>query len=127
MLQIAKSYHKIFKTGTYCYETKAMKTLSITLILLITLISCQSFLAQDQPHNYCNDKESWKEWDDLVLKYPNDMDIQALHALRVGLCVKVKNGTISFELATEIFNNMHEMVIAKKKFESQDQQGKSDL
>ena len=103
-----------------------MKTLSIILVLLTTLLSCQSLLAQDQPHNYCNDEESWKEWDDLVIKYPDDMDIQALHALRVGLCIKVRNGTISFAMATDIFNRMHEMVIAKKKFESREQ-GKGEL
>ena len=103
-----------------------MKTLFIILILLATVIFHQPLLAQDQPYNYCNDEESWKEWDDLVMKYPEDMDIQALHALRVGLCIKVENGTISFEMATDIFNRMHEMVIAKKKFESREQ-GKGKL
>ena len=86
-------------------------------------ISCQSpptvGQTPDQPHNYCKDSESWKEWDDLVMKYPDDMDIQALHALRIGLCIKVEAGTISFEVATDIFNRLHDMVIDKKKAEAQ--------
>ena len=104
----------------YCYETKNMKTLSSILILLITLFFCQSLPAQDQSHNYCNDSESWKEWDGLVMKYPDDIDIQALHALRVGLCAKVSAGSISFKMVTDIFNRMHEMVIAKKNWKSED-------
>jgi len=93
---------------------KPHKIISIILIFLITLFSCQSLPAQDQPHNYCNDSESWKEWDDLVMKYPDDIDIQALHALRVGLCAKVSVGSISFEMASDIFNRMHERGITKK-------------
>ena len=27
--------------------------------------------------NYCNDPESWKQWDTLIQKYPDDLDIQA--------------------------------------------------
>jgi hypothetical protein len=38
--------------------------------------------------NYCHDKESCKEWDALVEKNPNDMEIQALHALRICFCRK---------------------------------------
>jgi hypothetical protein len=91
-----------------------VKTLSIILILLATLIFHQPLLAQDQLNNYCNDGESWREWDDLAMRYPDDLDVQALHALRVGLCIKVKNGTIPFAMATDIFNRMHEMVVAKK-------------
>ena len=45
--------------------------------------------------NYCNDEKSWKEWDALVEKTPNDMEVQALHALRIGLCVKVDRGEIT--------------------------------
>jgi len=45
----------------------------------------------------------------------NDDDIQTLHALRVGLCLKIEQGSITFEQATDIFNRAHDMVIEKKK------------
>ena len=48
-------------------------------------------------------------------KYPNDKDVQTLHALRLGLCVKVEQGSITFEQATDIFNRAHEMVIQRTK------------
>jgi len=69
-------------------------------------------LAQDQK-NYCNDKQSWQEWDALVQKYPHDMELQTLHAIRMGLCKKIADKTISFETANQIFNQMHESVIKK--------------
>ena len=45
--------------------------------IILILAACYPVLAQDK--NYCHDKESWKEWDELVQKYPHDMDIQMLH------------------------------------------------
>ena len=67
--------------------------------------------------NYCHDKQSWEEWDALVLKYPNDWDIQMLHAVRIGLCKKIQAGTIAFETARDAFNHMHEIVIRRAKKE----------
>ncbi len=67
------------------------------------------------PYPCCRDKESWKEWDELVQKYPNDEDIQILHALRLGLCLKIEQGSITFEQANDIFNRAHDMVIEKTK------------
>ena len=65
--------------------------------------------------NYCHDEKSWKEWDALVEKNPNDMEVQALHALRIGLCVKVDRGGITLDQATEIFETAREAIIQKRK------------
>ena len=56
-----------------------------------------------------------KEWDALVDKNPNDMEVQALHALRIGLCVKVDRGRITLNKATEIFESAREAIIQKRK------------
>ena len=87
-----------------------MKKLIIILILIVFTIPG---FAQDE--NFCNDKESWKEWDNLARKYPQDMDVQMLHAVRIGFCKKIDDGTISFEMANDIFNRLHESVINKSK------------
>lgn len=34
-----------------------------------------------ETENYCDDPDSWKEWEELIQKYPTDMEVQALHAL----------------------------------------------
>ena len=64
--------------------------------------------------NYCQDQESWKEWDALVEKYPDDRDIQTLHALRIGLCLKVQRGDLSGREATDIFESARDSIINKK-------------
>jgi len=85
-------------------------------ILIFSIVILCSFPAFAQD-NYCKDKESWKEWDELVQKYPHHMDIQMLHAVRIGFCKKIEDGTISFETARDAFNRLHETVIKKAKKE----------
>ena len=90
-----------------------LKKIAAIILLMAITIPCP-FLIAEEVENYCKDKESWEEWDRLVQKYPNDMDTQTLHALRVGLCIKIERGSITFQQATDIFNYAHEMVIKKK-------------
>ena len=85
------------------------------ILILVFIFSVMPVFAQDD--NYCKDKESWKEWIELVQKYPHSMDIQMLHAVRIGLCKKIGEGTISFDVARDIFNQLHETVFKKAKKE----------
>ena len=87
------------------------------IFIILILVLCIPFFAQAQDKNYCKNKESWKEWDILVQKHPHDMDIQMLHAVRIGFCKKITDGTISFEVARDTFNQLHETVIKKAKKE----------
>ena len=89
----------------------------VGLILISVLVLSYSLGFTEEQTDYCLDKESWKEWDALVQKYPNDENLQALHALRLGLCLKIEQGRITFEMASDIFNRAHEMVIQKAKSE----------
>ena len=78
-----------------------------------------------EQENYCKDPASWAQWDVLVAKYPNDKDIQTLHALRVGLCIKIDQGTITLEDAINLFNRAHNLVIQNKLAEQNE--GKKSL
>ena len=51
------------------------------------------------------------------------MDIQTLHALRLGLCAKVQRGDISVQQATDIFEKARNAIIDKKKVESLKEKG----
>lgn len=86
----------------------------IILFILLT-ISITAFAAEDQQQNDCYDPKSWKEWEELVKKHPEDMDLQLLHAVRIGLCRKIEDGTISFQDATTLFNRLHDQLIEKSK------------
>jgi hypothetical protein len=81
------------------------------LLLLLLIFLCTPAFSEDT--NYCYNDNSWKEWDTIARKYPDDMDIQILHAVRIGFCKKIEDGTISFEDARETFQLLHESLINK--------------
>lgn len=82
-----------------------MRKLILTLMILLLPLSA---LAEK---NYCHDPESNAEWEELIEKKPDDMQVQALHALRIGLCQKVDNDVLTIPEATRIFENMRMALI----------------
>jgi hypothetical protein len=97
-----------------------IKTMAFIILFSVFALSNSTYA---EPQNYCHDEESWKEWDELVEKNPNDDEVQTLHALRIGLCAKVDRGGITLERATEIFESAREAIIQKRK---EDQKRKKD-
>ena len=95
------------------------------IILLLVLVFNNLLAAESE--NYCHDEESWQEWDALVEKNPNDMEVQALHALRIGLCAKVDRGEITQDQATEIFESAREAIIQKRKEDQKREQDRQRL
>jgi hypothetical protein len=92
-------------------------------LLFLILVVHSASIAKSE--NYCHDQESWKEWDAIIEKNPNDMEVQTLHALRIGLCMKVDRGEITLEQATEIFESAREAIIQKRKEDQKrDQDGR---
>ncbi len=73
--------------------------------------------------DYCSDPESWEEWEELIEKYPNDSDVQALHALRIGLCLKIERGDLTVEQGTDIFEKALKAILEKKKAETKTRAG----
>jgi hypothetical protein len=80
-----------------------------------------------EPTNYCRDEKSWREWDAIIEKNPDDTELQALHALRIGLCVKVDRGGITIEQDTEIFESAREAIIQKRKEDQKREQDRRKL
>ena len=68
-----------------------------------------------EPDNYCHDAESWNEWDSMVKKYPDDIPLQILHALRIGLCIKIEQQSITLKEATQLMNDMSDQLIQERK------------
>jgi hypothetical protein len=109
------------KNRGFAQMTKRLIFIGLSLILVF----CRSVFAESE--NYCHDEKSWKEWEALVEKNPNDMEVQALHALRIGLCAKVDRGGITLEQATEIFESASEAIIQKRKEDQKQQQDRQKL
>lgn len=85
----------------------------LVFIFIILFTSPMWTLVHADDVNYCHDKASWKKWDELIKKHPHDMDIQMLHAVRIGFCKKIEDGSITFEMASEAFNHLHKTVLQR--------------
>jgi hypothetical protein len=92
---------------------------------ILILVFCSLVYAEGE--NYCHDEKSWTEWDRLVEKNPNDMEVQALHALRIGLCAKVDRGEITLDQTTDIFDSAREAIIQKRKEDQKREQDRQKL
>ena len=103
----------------------ATRKIIILFSLCSTLMVHSTLFAETE--NYCHDQDSWKEWDELVEKYPNDHEVQALHALRIGLCVKIDRGSITVEQAIDIFESAPEAILDKRKNENRKEMERKKL
>ncbi|MBC7358453.1 hypothetical protein SAMN02745206_03349 [Desulfacinum infernum DSM 9756] len=68
----------------------------------------------EEPENYCHDPAAEAQWQALVAKHPKDYDLQALHALRIGLCLKVDQGVLTVPEATAIFERARKALIQQR-------------
>ena len=64
--------------------------------------------------NDCKDPSTWDHWNRLIARHPDDMSLQALHALRIGLCQKVDKGNLTVEQATTIFETVRKALIEQQ-------------
>ncbi len=56
-----------------------------------------------ETENYCHDRTAAGEWEALVKKNPNDLELQRLHALRLGICEKIEaSKSIKFQPSTAL-------------------------
>lgn len=91
-----------------------MKRLIIILVTLLALSSSSSLVFAQQAQNYCHDKESNEQWDKIAEQYPEDYALQAVHAIRIGLCEKIDRGEISLEDGVIWFNDIFNMLKQKR-------------
>lgn len=85
----------------------------IVITILFVLIGI-SHINAAEPENYCHDPESWKDWENMVKKYPDDIPLQILHALRIGLCAKIEQKSISFKEAKQLMDQMSDQLIQNR-------------
>ncbi len=85
--------------------------LSIVLTLSILLLY---FSYYEKDKNNCNGTDTNIQWEALNQKYPDDVQVHALHAIRMGLFFKVGRGDITVSQATEIYENMRNVLTNAK-------------
>jgi len=82
----------------------------ILILFITTFIHAENNLKYDT--SYCSDPEQHETWGRLLNGNEHSHHIQALHALWIGLCIKVEGKQITTNLSNEIFEMMRENVIA---------------
>lgn len=84
-------------------------------LVILVLLGCTAAAASDQaePSNYCQSPKSWAEWQELLAKHPDDRGPETLHALRLGICLKVERGEITLDEGTAIFEDARRSLIAQ--------------
>ena len=91
---------------------KERKKRIIIVLMLSSLFVFYTLITKETSH-YSNPK-AHLEWIALIEKYPGDMSLQTLHALRLGLRMKVERGDINLDEATEVFEKIKKSFIKKK-------------
>ena len=89
------------------------------LMLLFAVLLVPAVQATEGEPNDCQDKASWEEWDAEIKKAPGDTAFQILHALRLGLCLKIERGDLAVDMATTIFEQARNTLIEKRQEEKQ--------
>jgi hypothetical protein len=90
-------------------------------VLAVLLVVCLNppILAQDEDANNCHDPKAWADWQERVDKHPHDQELQVLHALWMGLCIKVEMGAISLTDAITIFEQARQGLIQQHREQNQ--------
>ncbi len=62
-------------------------------------------------NNYSVSPDVELKWQELIDENPDDKDVHTLHALRIGLYLKVEREEITVEVARKIFENIKMLLI----------------
>lgn len=96
-------------------------------IILISILLFLSFVpvyADDS--TFCKDPDTWEYFESMLKKHPDDVPLQILHALKIGLCVKIEQNSITETEAINLFNDTID-VVANMRGEIEEQEGKESL
>jgi hypothetical protein len=86
-------------------------------VFLLVLCLFPPVFAQEGDSNNCHDPSAWTDWQERVSQHPEDQELQILHALWLGLCVKVERGDVSLDDAITIFENARSTLIQQRQEE----------
>jgi len=85
-----------FLTGTI-----AMKIISTILLLVVCLAG--TTIAAEYDTSYCHDPAELQKWEQMLTNNPDSEPLAAIHALWIGLCVKVEARQLTTIQANRIF------------------------
>ncbi len=93
--------------------------LSTSFNKMVKSLQKSTYALKESEGKYSKLKETAMEWEAIIQKYPKDLQLHALHALRVGLYFKVERGDITVDEAPKIFENMRMLLINTKEIQKE--------
>ena len=69
---------------------------------------------ETHPH-HCQAPAVWAAWDDTVAQWPHDLELHGLHALWMGLCIKVERGAVSVADADTLFERARGTLVQQRR------------
>jgi len=91
-----------------------VKILGLIMIAFTLMATAGPSFSREQ--NYCHEQAAALEWEALIKKPQEDLALQRLHALRLGICQKSSTGNLSLRQGMKLFEQEREKVL-KKRFE----------
>ncbi len=96
-------------------------------VLIIALLLSSSCRVYPDDFKFCNDPPHWEHFNAMVANDPENIPLQILHALKIGLCVKIDQNSISTQEAIGLFYDMLDTVIEKTDEAEEDQEGEKEM
>ena len=88
------------------------------LLLRPGLVSATIPSTEPTDRTYCEDEGTRRDWEERTANNPDDSDLQTLHALWLGLCVKIQREGLAVDQATDIFERMRQGLIEQRREQS---------
>ena len=85
--------------------------MKIIILLLCLLLPNPAFASNVYDNDYCKDPVELQKWANLIVKNPDSDAIVALHAMWIGLCVKVEAHNLTTVRANKIFDDLRAALI----------------
>ena len=92
--------------------------LLLFLLLVPGLASAIIPSTETTDRTYCEDEGTRRDWEERTATNPDDSDLQTLHALWLGLCVKIQREDLAVDQATDMFERMRQRLIEQRRDES---------
>ena len=91
----------------------------VTCLLIFLVFSPLQAAETEQPP--CENPEVWTDWEVKASQHVGNLDFQALHALWMGLCMKVKSGGLTEEEADGLFERARNTLLQQRREERSQQ------
>ena len=91
-----------------------MNRVATSLLLFFVGVAVPAFADEG---TYYDDPAVWTDWHEKATKQTGDLDFQTLHALWIGLCSKVSNGTLTEDDADTLFERARGTLLQQRRQE----------